>query len=960
CGSDVAAVALRDRDGAMSLQYLAGARSGGAVGRRVEDGLGTGGQVLATGRPFRTSNCAADPRITRAPLDAADAEEITAEMVVPVTNEGRIDGLLYVSNRAPRAFTDRDETVLSRLAEHAALAITNAQLFAREQAAREASEVSEERYRNLVESLDAIVWEADAATGALSFVSGSTETILGYPVERWLAEPGFVTEHLHPDDREATVALAGLATLAEHLHPDDREATVALAGLATLAAGDHRLEYRMLAADGRTVWIHDTVRVVRDGAGRARRLRGVKVDITNLKRAQQYQEIQFGVTRLLAQATSLDEALPVLFERLCRSLGWEFGEVWRVDAAADVLRRGGAWHEPSFDIGGFLEATRELAFARGVGLPGRVWQDGGPVWVSDVTTDARFARSALAATAGIHSAFAFPIRSAREVIGVLVFFSRRVYPPDEHLLKVVDDLGLQIGQFIERRQAEEALERSEQEHRSLVEGAAYGICRTSLDGRFQTVNPALVAMLGYASADELLAVNAAKDVFAREDDRAGLIEAYRATGRIREHDAQWKRPDGRVITVRLTGRRLLDGAGALAGFEKIVEDVTDRRQLEEQLRQSQKMEAIGQLAGGVAHDFNNLLTVIIGRSELLLQRLGPDPAPRRDVSLVQKTATRAAGLTRQLLAFSRKQLLQPKVLDLDEIVRGMGKLLRPLIGEHIELTIRSAPGIHRVNADPGQLEQVLMNLAVNARDAMPDGGRLTIETADREVETGPADAAGARPRQPHVLLAVSDTGSGMDAATRSRVFDPFFTTKEPGKGTGLGLSTVYGIVAQSGGLIEVESEPGLGTTFKIFLPRVAVAVDAAAEEAAKRPPLRGSETILLVEDEEGVRELAREILVAHGYTVLEAAGPTEALRLAEAHEGVIHLLLTDVVMPVMRGDALAKRIAPLRPATRVLYITGYVDGQLVSPTALGPDLVLLPKPFTPDALLLRVRDVLTA
>ncbi|MBI1964411.1 MAG: GAF domain-containing protein, partial [Candidatus Rokubacteria bacterium] len=411
CGSDVAAVALRDRDGAMSLQYLAGARSGGAVGRRVEDGLGTGGQVLATGRPFRTSNCAADPRITRAPLDAADAEEITAEMVVPVTNEGRIDGLLYVSNRAPRAFTDRDETVLSRLAEHAALAITNAQLFAREQAAREASEVSEERYRNLVESLDAIVWEADAATGALSFVSGSTETILGYPVERWLAEPGFVAEHLHPDDREATVALAGLATL---------------------AAGNHRLEYRMLAADGRTVWIHDTVRVVRDGAGRARRLRGVKVDITNLKRAQQYQEIQFGVTRLLAQATSLDEALPVLFERLCRSLGWEFGEVWRVDVAADVLRRGGAWHEPSFDVGGFLEATRELAFARGVGRPGRVWQDGGPVWVSHVTTDARFARPALAATAGIHSAFAFPIRSAREVIGVLVFFSRRVYPPDEH------------------------------------------------------------------------------------------------------------------------------------------------------------------------------------------------------------------------------------------------------------------------------------------------------------------------------------------------------------------------------------------------------------------------------------------------------------------------------------------------------------------------------------------------
>jgi signal transduction histidine kinase/ActR/RegA family two-component response regulator len=377
-----------------------------------------------------------------------------------------------------------------------------------------------------------------------------------------------------------------------------------------------------------------------------------------------------------------------------------------------------------------------------------------------------------------------------------------------------------------------------------------------------------------------------------------------------------------------------------------------------QLEQAQKMDAVGRLAGGVAHDFNNLLTVILGRTDILLHPLKPEDPMRRGIELIQRTAGRAADLTRQLLAFSRKQVLESVVLDLSAVTTDMKDMLGRLIGEDIALLTTPTPGLGRVKADRGQIEQVIMNLAVNARDAMPQGGRLIVETADIDLDDEYVRRhVGARPG-PHVMLAVSDTGTGIPHEIQPQIFEPFFTTKEQGKGTGLGLATVYGIVKQSGGYIEVDSEPGQGTTFRVYLPRLdaePAPVDRSARPAAAAG---GTETILLVEDEEGVRELARDILRASGYTVLEARNGPEALLLCERHQGPLDMLLTDVVMPRMSGRELAERLAPLRPDLSVLYMSGYTDDAVIRHGVLGAGTAFLQKPFTPAILAQRVRETL--
>ncbi len=399
----------------------------------------------------------------------------------------------------------------------------------------------------------------------------------------------------------------------------------------------------------------------------------------------------------------------------------------------------------------------------------------------------------------------------------------------------------------------------------------------------------------------------------------------------------------------------------LPGNESVIGyavDITERLELETQLRQVQKMEAIGRLAGGIAHDFNNLLTVINGYSTLVASRLGQDDAARQNVEEIRKAGERASALTRQLLAFSRRQVLQPRVLDLNEIINGTASMLRRLISEDIDLVVHLDPALGRVRADASQIEQVILNLAVNARDAMPRGGKLTLETLNVEIDEAYARGhLGARPGH-YVMLRVSDTGVGMDAETRARLFEPFFTTKEQGKGTGLGLATVYGIVKQSAGNIWVDSEPERGATFKILLPRVQDEVEKAAPETAAPAPPEGKETILLVEDEPVVRELCSEVLAQHGYTVLAAGDSEEARRLCESRRGDIDLLLTDVVMPRMGGHELAQRLASLCPQMRVLLMSGYSADANRNGGVLDPDLAFLQKPFTPDVLARKVREVL--
>ncbi len=394
-------------------------------------------------------------------------------------------------------------------------------------------------------------------------------------------------------------------------------------------------------------------------------------------------------------------------------------------------------------------------------------------------------------------------------------------------------------------------------------------------------------------------------------------------------------------------------------FSAFIRDISERNRLEQQLRQAQKMEAVGRLAGGIAHDFNNLLTAIFGYADLLSEDLPPDSPGRADVNEIRAAATRASALTRQLLAFSRQQVLQPVVLNLNDVVGDLEKMLQRVLGEDVELEVHVAPDLGNTKADQGQLEQVILNLAVNARDAMPTGGKLTMETANVELDAQYAQTHRPVVPGPYVMVAVSDTGVGIDAATQARIFEPFFTTKEPGKGTGLGLATAYGIVKQSGGYIWVYSEVGRGATFKIYLPRI----DAPVESVAASPELEtvaGTETVLLAEDDPLLLPLAREVLARLGYTVLEARTPADAVAVAQAHAGVIHLLVSDVIMPGESGLQLARRLLEARPALRVLFISGYSDEAIVRHGLLDPGTAFLQKPFTPAALARKVRELLDA
>jgi PAS domain S-box-containing protein len=505
----------------------------------------------------------------------------------------------------------------------------------------------------------------------------------------------------------------------------------------------------------------------------------------------------------------------------------------------------------------------------------------------------------------------------------------------------------------ERIEMEAALRRSEANFRSVIENSPYGALRTLLDGRILLANPAAVKMLGYNSEDELLSLNMATDIYRHPADRTRVIEQFGATDYAKDIELEWKRKDGASIMVRYSAHIVKNEAGEIGHFDLMVQDITKQRSLEEQLRQAQKMEAIGRLAGGVAHDFNNLLGVIIGYSELALDQIDPASTVRGQVEQIRKAGERASALTRQLLAFSRQQVLHTKTLNLNAIISDMAKMLLRLIGEDIEMQTKLESELHSIKGDQGQIEQVIMNLAVNARDAMPQGGKLMIETHNVTLE----EEGRRTPMVPgdYVLLTMSDTGVGMDAETQAHIFEPFFTTKAQGKGTGLGLATVYGVVKQSGGYVWVYSEPGVGTTFKVYLPRV-LAQSRSNRVPDSSHPHQGSETVLVVEDEASLRTFTCTLLRNSGYTVLEAGDGDEAVALAQQCNGPIHLLLTDMIMPGMNGPVVAEKIGLVHPEAKVLFMSGYSG--FVSRGLIDPDAILVSKPFTRDELLDKIQQVL--
>jgi two-component system, cell cycle sensor histidine kinase and response regulator CckA len=519
-----------------------------------------------------------------------------------------------------------------------------------------------------------------------------------------------------------------------------------------------------------------------------------------------------------------------------------------------------------------------------------------------------------------------------------------------------------------RRQAEEALRESEARFRRLSEAGIIGIVTGDVHGNIIDANEAYLQMVGYSREELLQGAVRWADLTPPELAHLGArsVEELQAKGVAAPWETETFRKDGSRLSV-LVGMAMLECPKTIA----FMVDLTPRKQAEagraqaeealrrseEQLRQAQKMEAVGRLAGGVAHDFNNVLSVILSYSDLILADLKPSDPLRNDVNEIGKAATRAAGLTRQLLMFSRQQVMEPKVIDLHEVLTGMDNMLQRILGEDVELVAVPPRSPGRVKADPSHIEQVILNLVVNARDAMPTGGKLTIEIGNVVLDEAYASSHLPTRAGPHVMLAVSDTGTGMDRETQKHIFEPFFTTKEIGKGTGLGLSTVFGIVQQSGGSIWVYSELGKGTTFKVYLPRVDDAVDVL------RPPgtpssLRGTETILLVEDEEQVRTIALNILRRQGYQVIPAQNAGEALLICERRPGDIDLLLTDVVMPQMSGPELAKRLASIRPEMKILCMSGYTDDSIVRHGVLETGVAFVQKPITPALLTRKVREVL--
>lgn len=956
--------------------------------------------------------------------------------------------------------------------------------------------------------------------------------------------------------------------------------------------------------------------IIKDRLGRLGQAVGSALEKKHLRDethlASQRLLAQHAVTSILAESLTLDIAMSKILKVICQELDWAFGVFWQVDERESVLSCFECRSHPNDHFAEFEAITRQSVFARGVDFPGHLWNECKAIWIADFTPEFTYRQIPLAAKAGLRSVFGLPINHATNFKGILQFFHRENKLPNENTLQLMTDISIQIGLYIERHRAIDALRKSEERYRTLVAATTSIVWNTPASGEFEKeqvewtaftgqtfdhlrgwgwlndVHPEdrektartwlaavserttyevehrlrradgvyrhmmvrgvpiletdgivrewvgvhndvteqknaaeslrrseerfqeltkhidqvlwimdvkeskiLYVSVGYEKMwgrscqhlyenplsfmegihplDQEMMHRKNSDMFSNghidaecrvvrpdgserwvwfrgypvtENEKivriAGVIEDVserrdaEATLRLRDRAIQAVtqgilitdpgQPDNPIVYVspgfeQITGYassdvlgrncRFLQGQGTdpaavaqikeairngkacrvellnyrkdgtrfwnelsistihddkglLTHFVGVQSDVTARRSLEDQFRQIQKLEAVGKLAGGIAHDFNNLLTIINGYSELVLQGMSPSEPAHNLVGEILKAGQRSAGLTRQLLAFSRQQVLAPQILDLNELVKGAESMLRRLIGEDVRLTATLDSNLWAVRADPGQVEQVLMNLAVNARDAMPHGGRLTIESQNVKldetyVRTHP-DAHVGR----HVLLSVTDDGTGMSPEVKTRLFEPFFTTKEAGHGTGLGLATVYGIVKQSGGHVAVYSEFGVGTTVKIYLPRTEQAkVDPKPTSGILTPP-RGSETILLVEDDHAVRALTRHVLVEWGYTVLPAAEGDEAIRIAKGHNGPIRLIITDVVMPGSGGRVVAEKIVTRHPEAVVLFVSGYTDDAIVRHGVLSQGVNFLQKPYSPIDLAFKVRELLDA
>jgi two-component system, cell cycle sensor histidine kinase and response regulator CckA len=764
-------------------------------------------------------------------------------------------------------------------------------------------------------------------SGKIQFASPSITRLLGLPVKELIG--GSLLSLLHPEDSGGIVD--GLGELA-------------VSGRET---SERRC--RLQGTDGSFRWFDATARDCTGVPGIGAVLIHFR-DVTDVHRMEAERQVNSEIVHALNQSANLDELLACIHQALKKVLPSENCFVALHDAVTDTFSfpffvdRVDAGPPPPLKIGHSCTAY--------------VFRKGAPMLIPQREFD-RLAAEGDVELVGAPAPgwLGVPLKTPTATIGVLVvqhYEDENAY--DQRDLEFLSSVGGHIALAIERRRSEDALRKNEEMFRLLFSHnplPTWVIDRETL--RFLEVNEAAVRVYGY-SPEEFKSMTILD--FRPDEEKIKMLDYLKERSGDGLYRGNWKhrKKDGKVIQVETTVHEL-EYSGKRVRL-MVAQDVSERHILEQQLRQSQKMEAVGRLAGGVAHDFNNLLMVIKGHTELLRNVLPPEEEYSRKIEQIERAADRASGLTRQLLAFSRLQVLQPRVMNLNDVVGDMGRLLPRLIGEDIDLIIRTAEDLGAIRADASQMEQVIMNLVVNARDAMPDGGKLIIETSNADLDGNYSQKHPIVHAGQYVLLCVTDTGTGMDLETQAHIFEPFFTTKAQGKGTGLGLATVYGVVKQSGGFIWVYSELGRGTTFKIYFPRVERPVDRLIPRPLSSEAPRGTETILLTEDEQDVREVAREFLESGGYTVLEARDGVEALRLVEKYPGRIDLLITDMVMPRMTGQELAARLKEQRPQLRMLYMSGYSEGAAAETLQADPRVRLLAKPFSRSALLRAVHELL--
>jgi two-component system cell cycle sensor histidine kinase/response regulator CckA len=790
--------------------------------------------------------------------------------------------------------------------------------------AEEAQRTAEEKYRRIFESAVEGFFESTPA-GRFVTVNPAMARIAGY------SSPAEMISEVHD--------IAGQL----YVDPESRKDVKRKLEENGILEG---YECHMVRKDGRRIWISMNVRALRDASGAIVTHDGTAVDITERKRSELERQATTEITHAMSATDNLDDLLRLIHKALNRVVPADNCYVALVDPASMVRF--------PFFVDKYDPQPGPEKMGRG--CTSYVFRTGQPMLISpercrqlidagEIELEGTPSRSWL----GV------PLRMPAAKIGVLVVQDyERENAYTQRDLEFLDSVGGQIALAIERKRAEEARRENEARLRVLIEQLPAVLWTVDADLRFTSILGAGLARLGLAQNQ--LVGTSLSDYFENPGRIFPLIAAtHRAiAGESRTFPLEWK--DG---SYACHIEPLRDATGEVQGAICMALDITDRKQLEEQFRQAQKMEAVGRLAGGIAHDFNNLLMVIQGYADLLAERLPAGNSLHRNAEQIQTAAQRASSLTRQLLAFSRKQIMELKVLSVHAVVGEMEKMLRRLIGEDIDLVTSTAPDLWLVKADRGQIEQAIMNLAVNARDAMPDGGRLTIETFNVELDASTSHPTIALAPGKYVVLSVTDNGCGMDEKTKAHIFEPFFTTKEKGKGTGLGLATVYGVVKQSGGYIWVYSEPGHGTTFKIYLPKIEEEITPANHGglADSRSVPRGSGIVLLVEDEKGVRDLTREYLEMSGYKVLVAENGHTALELAALHAGPIDLLITDIVMPGINGKELADRVNAIRPGIKVLYMTGYTDQAIVHRGTLADGAVLLQKPFSLSTLASKLRDI---